>query len=135
MSWTDSLDSLLLPPQEREKEGLLEQVARLESTAQDNAKLEQKVANLEGQVGDYFSPATAAAQQSAAKYHIKQHDIPSSKEALHRVKASLHRSGRKERQNVWELVAGVKTKAETVAGETSRHTPRPLSGLCTIAQE
>lgn len=36
--------------QEREKEGLVEQADRLETIAQDNAKLMQKIAGLEGQV-------------------------------------------------------------------------------------
>lgn len=44
------------PPQEREKEGFLEQVARLESTVQDNAKLEQKVVDLESQVSRCLNP-------------------------------------------------------------------------------
>lgn len=36
--------------QEREKEGLLEQVAGLESAAADNVKLGEKITELEGQV-------------------------------------------------------------------------------------
>lgn len=38
--------------QEREREGLLEKVASLESATHDNVKLAQKVAHLEAQVGD-----------------------------------------------------------------------------------
>lgn len=36
--------------QEREKEGILEKITSLESATQDNVKLAQKVAHLEGQV-------------------------------------------------------------------------------------
>lgn len=40
--------------QEREREGLLEKVASLESATQDNVKLAQKMARLEGQVTIYM---------------------------------------------------------------------------------
>lgn len=42
--------------QEREKEGLVEQVDRLGSTTQDNVKLTQKIASLEGQVSANETP-------------------------------------------------------------------------------